>query len=786
MVQTSTSRSNTNGHALTLQALADAKRLPVEFVRDELGLRDLPTGGVGIPYLGPTGEQILVKQRTAIKAKEGSYWPKGHRLTAYGQNRLDAAAKAGFLIPVEGESDCWALWYHRLPALGIPGANAAVTLKREHIEAVETVYVHREPDDAGALFVAGVCKRLTALDFKGKVFELRMPDGIKDPADLHADAPEQFKARLEQAIRDSTPLDLPAPEEKPKPADAKKRKRDKGNRRAKSQADELVSLASAAELFHNADGDGFASVAVGPHRETHRLKSKGFRRWLSRQFHAAKKKAPTAGAMQDALAVLEGQAQFDNPELPVAVRVAAHGESIFLDLADPDWQAVEVTSTGWRVTARPPVKFIRPRGLLALPQPVTGGTVDELRQYVNVGSDNDWRLLVAGLVASLRPRGPYPVLALHGEQGSGKSNTARMLRALVDPNTASLRAQPRDLGDLIIAATNSWIVSLDNLSYLKPWFSDALCRLSTGGGFAKRELYSDADEIIFDVVRPVVLNGIEELATRSDLLDRSLVLYLPNIPEAKCRPEERLWTDFYQARPRILGALLDAAAGALCQLPRVKLTRAPRMADFAHWIVASEPALGWPPRAFMAAYSANRGNANDLALESSPIVPPLRDLAAGMSWSGTCQELLDKLATLADEKATRAQYWPKSARSLSAILRRLAPNLRRAGVSVEIGNREPGGKRARIVTIQNIDAILRPDRPDRPESEKDQPFDGTQTGTQTADGTQTGTDAGRKPETDRPDANPNENVLWDSDRDAGDDGDANLRPLSACEEWGEV
>jgi hypothetical protein len=488
--------------------------------------------------------------------------------------------------------------------------------------------------------------------------------------------------------------------DKPKPAAGKK-----GRRREGSQADELVSLANAAELFHNADGEGFGTIHVEQHHETLRLKTKGFRRWLARTFHAAKRRAPNAAALQDALAVLEGKAQFDGKELPVAVRIAGHGDSVILDLADKDWQAVEITSTGWRLTAHPPVKFIRPRGLLALPKPVAGGSLDDLRPFVNVvkdPTDHDWRLLVAWLIAAMRPRGPYPVLVLHGEQGSAKSTTAKILRGLIDPNTASARSQPREPRDLIIAATNSWTVSLDNLSYLPPWLSDSLCRLATGGGFGTRELFTDNEEIIFDAQRPIILNGITELATRSDLLDRSLILYLPAIPEKDCRPEEKLWADFEQARPKILGAILDAVSGALLHLPRAKLSRLPRMADFALWATAAESPLGWKPGAFMAAYDAARADANELALESSAIAQPLRDLVEqSLSWCDTATKLLETLAELAGEKASKLQSWPKTPRGLTAELRRIVPNLRRSGIKVTFP-RPQGHKRTKTVQLERV------------------------------------------------------------------------------------
>ncbi len=180
----------------------------------------------------------------------------------------------------------------------------------------------------------------------------------------------------------------------------------------------------------------------------------------------------------------------------------------------------------------------------ALLRPVQDGNIEELRGFLNLGTDDDqpnqWRLLVGWLLMALRPTGPYPVLCLYGEQGSAKSTAVRMLRSLVDPNTSPLRAEPRDTRDLAIAASNQWCVSLDNLSRIPVWLSDALCRLATGGGFSTRELYSDGEEYVFDGQRPVILNGITEIATRGDLMDRALVITLPPIPDEKRLPEREL------------------------------------------------------------------------------------------------------------------------------------------------------------------------------------------------------------------------------------------------------
>ncbi len=362
----------------------------------------------------------------------------------------------------------------------------------------------------------------------------------------------------------------------------------------------------------------YAKVALGDHPETLPLRSQAFRRWMIRIFYKQHQRTPSAQAVIDALGVLEGRALYDGKERRVFTRLGERKGSFYLDLGDPLWKAVRIDSDGWRIVTDPLIRFCRPRGMAPLPRPVRGGSLEELRQFVNVDSEQDWILLIAWLLGALYPHGPFPVLILHGEQGAAKSTTARVFRLLVDPNTAPLRSEPRDIRDLMIAAKNGWVVSFDNLSYLHGWLSDVICRLSTGGAFATRELYSDTEEVLFEAKRPVILNGIEEIATRGDLLDRAIIVELPQIPEDKRRDGRAFWREFEEAHPRILGALLDVISSAIRARPGIRLKAVPRMADFALWATAAERGLGWPEGTFLKAYTGNRASANSLALDASP------------------------------------------------------------------------------------------------------------------------------------------------------------------------
>ncbi|MGC2462456.1 MAG: hypothetical protein WA446_16015 [Steroidobacteraceae bacterium] len=467
--------------------------------------------------------------------------------------------------------------------------------------------------------------------------------------------------------------------------------------RGPKQADILIGLAAEAEFFHAADDTGYADLEINGHRETWPIGGKGFRRWLTRRFFETTGGAPSSEALQSARNVIEAKAHFDAPERTVHIRVGGLDGRLYLDLCDETWCAVEIDTTGWRVIDNPPVRFRRAAGMKPLPTPVSGGSVETLRSFLNVRSDAEFVLAVAWALAVLRNRGPYPVLVLSGEQGSAKSTFSAIMRALLDPNTAPLRALSREDRDLFIAANNGHVLAFDNVSGLRAWISDTLCRLATGGGFAVRQLYTDQDEVLFDATRPVMLNGIEDIVERPDLADRAVFLTLEPIPEERRRPEAELWAAFEVERPRILGVLLDAAVEGLKQLPATRLPRPPRMADFALWATACETAL-WPAGTFWSAYCRNRDEAVEGVIEADPIASAVRAfMATRTEWTGTASDLLGTLTEAAGERIAKSKTWPDSARALAGRLRRAATFLRKIGI--EAAFKKEGRSRTRIVHI---------------------------------------------------------------------------------------
>ncbi|SUB00550.1 Superfamily II helicase and inactivated derivatives [Pannonibacter phragmitetus] len=509
---------------------------------------------------------------------------------------------------------------------------------------------------------------------------------------------------------DFAPVDAamrPAPETAPETAPdsladtAKQGGRGKRRERKNPpKRDAFLASLDAADLWHSPEKVGFATVPVNGHLEHWRLDSAAFARWAAGQFYRATGNAPAGQMLADALRVLQVRAIEDGPCHKTFLRTAWDGQACWLDLCDDAWRAVRITAGGWEVVARPAVKFLRGETMHALPEPEAGHLIEELRVFINA-DDGDFRLIVAWLVAALWGRGSaFPVLALGGEQGSGKSTMARLLRGLVDPSAVSGLAQPKDERDLFTMAISSHVLSFDNLSKVENWFSDSVCRLSTGSGFLTRKLHSDAEPFWFAGSRPVLVNGIPSLTGRADMADRSLTVRLLRIDETARQSEDDFWAAWEAVRPGIIGALLDAVAAAVRRYDATKLERAPRMADFARLMAAAEPGLGWMAGEFMAAYEANRRETAEAVFEGDPVAVAIERLMREEHptgrWEGTATALLAALTRLGAEDATGGKFLPLKPNTLGDAVARAAPLLRAKGIAVE--KRRAAGSRTILIS----------------------------------------------------------------------------------------
>ncbi len=453
-------------------------------------------------------------------------------------------------------------------------------------------------------------------------------------------------------------------------------------------------------VFHTPTNEPYVAIKLQDgHIEYWSLRGKRIGHLLGLLYHQRTQQLASAPARKDAQAHLIAQALLVGEERPTFLRVAHHDGNIYIDTGNKAWDAIEVTKNGWAIIKNPPVIFRRSRGMQPLVTPTRGTSLHSLREVLAIDDPDTHRQLVAWALAAYHPHGPYPVLVLQGEQGAKKSSIARVLRALTDPSAVPLRSEPQGLRDLMIAASHNRVLVFDNLSYIKGWLSDALCRLSTGGGLGTRALFTDDDEALFDTKLPVILTGITELPTRSDLLDRSIVLDLPAVSEGDRLDEKTFNGRVTAALPGIFGGLLDCLVAALRNLPTVKLAHKPRLADFAMWIAAAEPALGWERGSFLSIYKANCEAANGIIIDSSPIAAVIRQHAIMTgTWTGTASQLLAHLNSIANFRLQRTEGWPSTPQSLSNAIRRLAPNLRSAGVEITF---PPRTRNERKIQVKN-------------------------------------------------------------------------------------
>jgi phage/plasmid primase-like uncharacterized protein len=474
------------------------------------------------------------------------------------------------------------------------------------------------------------------------------------------------------------------------------------------QVDVLLSLVrdNDVELFHVEDKTAYAAIIVDGHREVYPVHSTDFRDWLVHRFYKEWKSSPSSEARASALMSIGAQARFEGKCRNVYLRVAELDGKLYIDLCDAKWRAIEISPASWSIVAEPPVLFRRKAGMMPLPVPVSGGSVELLRPFLNLrdGEDgeHEFVMLVSFLLAALSPVYPYPALAVTGVQGAAKSWTSELLRKLIDPNSVGLRVMPHDARSLYIQAHGSHALCFNNVSSIPTWISDCLCCLLDGDGSSARALFTDADEMLFGGAHPMILNGIEDFVVRPDLAERTITITLHEMDDDRRRERKELRRQFDEARPLILGALLDVmACGLKTMAAGLTVERLPRLADFARWGIACE-AAAFHPGAFMAAFTRNRAETTRIVLEADAVAQAVIALMKMQpeGWQGTATKLLGDLKTVIDEEAAKAKDWPKAANALSNRLRRATPDLRKAGIAVR--DDQVGHEKTRTIFISYV------------------------------------------------------------------------------------
>jgi len=462
-------------------------------------------------------------------------------------------------------------------------------------------------------------------------------------------------------------------------------KTDTDSRETESQGDKLVRLFLDKNpiLFHDERRVPCVRFQNSP-KQTQRLKTTEVRTKLAGLLWEIENKVPGSEALASALNVLHHLA-LEGPMQLLHNRVAWQDESIWLDLTDQNWNAIRITKCGWTIESEPPILFRRYPSQLPLTEPAQTGDPWKLLDYVNI-REKDRLLFMVYIVALLIPDIPHPILILHGPQGSTKTTLMTFCKDLIDPSAIGVGTLPRDERELIQVLDHSYLNYFDNVSSLNDWTSDALCRATTGMGFSKRQLYTDDEDVIYRLQRPIGINGINVAAQKPDLLDRSLLIGLEQVPENKRRQLKEVQAEFIQDLPVILGGILDSIVKAM-NIPEHKLDRASRMADFLSWGYRIAEALGRSGNEFSNSYEENIREAADEAVRADILAEILLEFleANQEGWDGTATALLSELRSKAEELhiSTRQKDWPKNPSTLTRRLRLLKDSLGKIDLDVE-------------------------------------------------------------------------------------------------------
>ena len=367
------------------------------------------------------------------------------------------------------------------------------------------------------------------------------------------------------------------------------------------------------------------------------------------------------------------------------LRTAQHDGRIYYSLGDDLGNTVEIRPGDWSVGRTDQVHFAnRPLGgQQVLPTPTSGDS--DLRrclfQFVNLVNPDDQLLFLAYLASCFVPEVAHPACLLVGGEGSAKSSTARIVKALVDPANIDLLGFPEKDIDLAQICSHNHLAVFDNLARISRTQSDVLCRAVTGGAMSKRRLYSDADDFSFTFQGCVVITSINLVAEQPDLLDRSLLFRMPRISSESRQCESSYWQEFQKMRPLLLGWIFDVLAGAMDIMPTVKVESLPRLADFYRWGIAISLALGESESAFMAAFDQNRQKINEALLDANSLVSTIVDFINRQAkWEGTATELLNELINLSSAKTL-----PKAANQLSRQLKEIETTLGKSGIELQWG-----------------------------------------------------------------------------------------------------
>lgn len=454
-----------------------------------------------------------------------------------------------------------------------------------------------------------------------------------------------------------------------------------------SQVDILIKLCKGVVFYHDDSGNTYCVVEINGGTDLIRLKSEKFKSWLIKIFYKKTGKALGIDAINQALSFFQMMALCEGEKRNFSKRCTKLDGKLFYDLSNNLMQVIEITKDDWTVPERSPTLFIKTNNMKEQVFPVRNEDLSIIDKHFTLKNKEDAILLKVVLVAMFIPDISHPISVIYGEKGSSKTTTMRKQRSIVDPVTSDIVSMPTSVENLAIILNNNYMACFDNIDSISQEKSDILCMSATGGYYSKRALYTNDDEVILNFKAPVCLNGINVVATKADLLDRSILFELDRIPQHERKDEATIWAEFEADKPKILGAIFTTLSKAMAIYENLELNKLGRMADFSKWGYAIAEAAGIGGENFLNAYISNQNRANEEAVESNPVaLAVIKLMTRYEEWNGSMSQLLMELQGIAESECIdiRNRLWAKEPNVLSRRLRELKSNLESVDIRYNI------------------------------------------------------------------------------------------------------
>jgi Bifunctional DNA primase/polymerase, N-terminal len=510
--------------------------------------------------------------------------------------------------------------------------------------------------------------------------------------------------------------------------------KDEKEKQTKAQVALETANNSIKKLFVDEYQTPHAAILVKDHLETLPIKSSRFRNYLASEVYKQNKTVLDSHTLKDVIGILSAQAEFDGGDpIRLNLRVAqvdADGKlTWYYDLTNKDWEFIEITANGWNIVKNQDpnlVLFHRYNNQLAqvVPSNYDTNVFDRFIEVVlnesNVRDNeklDEYRILlkcyiVCAFIADI----PKPIPMPHGTQGAAKTSLMELVKMLIDPSIVLTLSFPRDIYEFIQQLSHNYVAYYDNISMLRDWISDEICRAVSGSGSSKRVLYSDDDDFIRTLMRCIGLNGINLAATSPDILDRGIFFELKRIDDKDRRYIKKIKREFEEMRPQLLGYIMDVLVKVVAWVQEhgmIELDRLPRMADWAGYCEIIARCMGLDEGKFIQAYNNNAKIQVQQVMETSLVATCLarfvenkifdvKDLEGKSTWGfeGSATQLKKDLDDVALELGidTKDRDWPKKPNGLTRIINVIMHTLKDAGIEIKY-HRKPTGM---IIKIRKV------------------------------------------------------------------------------------